>query len=412
MSTDDIPAAASPVLALDLSVEETRAELALPEPSPSTELEQQAAAQVDQLLSIDPADQASRDNARAAVESMGRDLQQRSASRSRMLQTPLKDLSHATEDGGPVAKSLTDLRLEVESLDPAGIDMESGWFTRMVGKIPGVGTPLKRYFMRYESSQTQIDSIVNSLEKGRDQLKRDNVTLSDDQGKMRELTVTLTEQVALAQALDAAVVSKLDTEIGPDDPRRQFIEEDILFTIRQRTLDLQQQLAVNQQGVLATELIIRNNRELIRGVDRAIDVTISALQVAVTVALALAHQKIVLDKIEAINTTTSELIAGTAQRLRTQGTEIHQQASGTMLDMDALRSAFEDIDAALDEISRYRREALPTMAGNILELDRLTEESEAAIERMERGRSATDRLEDGAAAIDATSTDATGGSDT
>ncbi len=387
---------ASPVLALDLDVAETKAALALPEPAPGSELQTKASAQVEQLLAVDPADQASRDQARAAVEGMGRDLQQRSATKSRMLQAPLKDLSHASEDGGPVAKSLTDLRMEVEKLDPASVDLESGWFTRMVGKIPGVGTPLKRYFMRYESSQTQIDAIVNSLEKGRDQLKRDNVTLGEDQGQMRELTITLTEQVALAQALDAAVVDKLDNEITADDPRRQFIEEDILFTIRQRTLDLQQQLAVNQQGVLATELIIRNNRELIRGVDRAIDVTISALQVAVTVALALAHQKIVLDKIEAINTTTSEMIAGTAQRLRTQGTEIHQQATSTMLDMDALRSAFDDIDAALDEISRYRREALPTMAGNILELDQLTADSEAAIERMESGRSATDRLEGGA----------------
>jgi uncharacterized protein YaaN involved in tellurite resistance len=201
--------------------------------------------------------------------------------------------------------------------------------------------------------------------------------------------------VALAQALDAVVVDKLATEIGPDDPRRQFVEEDILFALRQRTLDLQQQLAVNQQGVLAIEIIIRNNRELIRGVDRAIDVTISALQVAVTVALALAHQKIVLDKIEAINTTTSAMIAGTAERLKTQGTAIHQQASSTMLDMASLRQAFADIDTALDEISRYRREALPTMASTILELDQLTAESEAAIENMERGRTAATRIDDG-----------------
>ena len=41
------------------------------------------------------------------------------------------------------------------------------------------------------------------------------------------------------------------------------------------------------------------------------------------------------------------------------------------------------IDIALEEISTYRREALPTMAANIIELDQLTEDSEAAIERME-----------------------------
>jgi len=389
-STDNLP-----VLALDLNVEAAKAEVTVPEPEPGDELRTQATVQVEQLLTIDPTNDDARTAARDAVDAMGRDLQSRSATRSRMLQAPLRDISHNSEDGGEVARSLSDLRIEVEALDPSGLDTEAGWFTRAVGKIPGVGTPLKRYFMRYESSQTQIDAIVQSLEKGRDQLKRDNVTLGDDQKQMRELTHALTDQIALAQALDAVVVDKLATEITSDDPRRQFVEEDILFALRQRTLDLQQQLAVNQQGVLAIEIIIRNNRELIRGVDRAIDVTISALQVAVTVALALAHQKIVLDKIEAINTTTSSMIAGTAERLKTQGTAIHQQASSTMLDMDALRTAFDDIDTALDEISRYRREALPAMAGTILELDQLTEETEDAIEQMESGRSATDRLDSG-----------------
>ena len=399
--TDAVPApTTAPVLNLSLDVPETKAELALPEPDPTDELRAQADAQVEQLLSIDPTNEEARATARDAVDSMGRDLQQRSATRSRMLQAPLKEISHGTEDGGEVAKSLSDLRIEVEKLDPSGLDTDAGWFTRAVGKIPGVGTPLKRYFMRYESSQTQIDAIVKSLEKGRDQLKRDNVTLGDDQKQMRELTHLLADQIALAQALDASVVDKLATEITVEDPRRQFVEEDILFSLRQRTLDLQQQLAVNQQGVLAIEIIIRNNRELIRGVDRAIDVTVSALQVAVTVALALAHQKIVLDKIEAINATTSAMIAGTAERLKTQGTAIHQQASSTMLDMEALRSAFADIDTALDEISRYRREALPTMAGTILELDQLTAESEKAIENMERGRTASTRIQESDATID------------
>ena len=393
-------AAANPTLNLALNVEQTKAEIAVGEPDPTDELRAQANAQVEQLLSIDPTNEDARAAARDAVDSMGRDLQQRSATRSRMLQAPLKEISHGTEDGGEVAKSLSDLRIEVEKLDPSGLDTDAGWVTRLIGKIPGVGTPLKRYFMRYESSQTQIDAIVNSLEKGRDQLKRDNVTLGDDQKQMRELTHLLADQIALAQALDAAVVEKLATEITADDPRRQFVEEDILFSLRQRTLDLQQQLAVNQQGVLAIEIIIRNNRELIRGVDRAIDVTISALQVAVTVALALAHQKIVLDKIEAINTTTSAMIAGTAERLKTQGTQIHEQASSTMLDMESLRTAFADIDTALDEISRYRREALPTMASTILELDQLTADSEVAIENMERGRTATTRIDEGGDTID------------
>lgn len=381
------------VLNLNLDVESAQTAVAIIEPEPTDELTLRASEQVTQLISIDLNSQANRDAARAAVDGMGRDLQQRAATRSKMLQAPMREIAEASEDGGPVARSLGDLRIEVEKLDPSSLDTEAGFFTRALGNIPGVGTPLKRYFMRYESAQTQIDAIIGSLEKGRDQLKRDNVTLSDDQGKMRDLTLGLGDQIALAHALDTAIVGRLEGEIGPDDPRRQFVEEDLLFAVRQRTLDLQQQLAVNQQGVLATELIIRNNRELVRGVDRALDVTVSALQVAVTVALALSHQKIVLDKIDAINSTTSDVIAGTAKRLRTQGTDIHRQATSTMLDMGSLRTAFEDIDAALDEISTYRREALPTMAANILELDQLTSASETSIERMEQARGAADQLE-------------------
>lgn len=382
-----------PVLRLGLDVEEAKADLALPEPLPDDDIRTRAREYADQLLAFDPSDGSSRESARIAVDTMGRDLQRRAAQRSRMLQAPVRDLSKGTEDGGPVARSLVDLRIEIEKLDPATIDLSPGWATRLVGRIPGVGTPLKRYFMRYEASQTVIDSIIKSLESGREQLKRDNVTLGSDQKEMRELTLTLTDQATLAQALDERITGKLDFEMDFEDPRRQFIEEEILFSLRQRTMDLQQQLAVNQQGVLATELIIRNNRELIRGVDRSIDVTVSALQVAVTVALALAHQKIVLNKVEAINRTTSDLIAGTAERLKTQGSTIHEQAASAMLDMDALRSAFADINIALDEVSRYRREALPQMADAIVELDQLTAKGEVAIERLEHGQAAAPALD-------------------
>ena len=50
---------------------------------------------------------------------------------------------------------------------------------------------------------------------------------------------------------------------------------------------MQQMIVVNQQGVMATEIVIRNNQELIRGVERAKKVTISALRTSVMVAGAL-----------------------------------------------------------------------------------------------------------------------------
>jgi len=322
---------------------------------------------------------------RAAIDEMGLKTQQDAARRSRMLEQPIKSLAKGGEDGGPIAQSLVGLQEQVEALDPVNFDFTTGGVMRLLGKIPGVGKPMKRYFARYQSAQTIIDAIIKSLEQGRDQLKRDNVTLSQDQQHMRNATERLTRAIQLGQLLDQKLQYKLDREISPEDDQHGFIQEELMFPLRQRIMDLQQTLAVNQQGVLTTEIIIRNNRELTRGVDRATNVTVVALQVAVACAMALVNQRIVLTKIDALNKTTSSLIGHTAERLKTQGVAIHKQAAQSMLDMDALEKAFQDIKTAMEDISNFRREALPQMANNILRMDQLTAEASEAMEKMDRG---------------------------
>ena len=387
-------------LDLKLDVATVRQELALIAPdsisaetTEDAELEDKARQFADALIDPDSSDFEAQDEMKAAINDMGRELQRKAGRQSKMLQQPIKDLSKHGEDGGPVANALVELKMEVEELDPNRFDFSAGWVTRMLGMIPGIGSAMKRYFSRYESAQTVIDAIIHSLEEGREQLKRDNVTLSEDQRGMRELSLKIERQVMLAQLLDQKLQYKLDREIPADSPKSRFVQEELIFPLRQRIMDLQQQLAVNQQGVISIEIIMRNNKELVRGVDRAINVTISALQVAVTVALALTNQKIVLDKINALSQTTSDLIAGTAATLKTQGTAIHTQASQSMLQMDSLKSAFADITSAMDEISRFRREALPKMAESILEFDQLTAQGEAAIERMEQAKQARPTLQ-------------------
>ncbi len=346
-------------------------------------LEEQAEDVVARITSIDLNDSSQQQNAKSAIEGMGMELQKEASRRSAMLKQPLSKLMRDSEEGGQVAGSLIDLKTEVEELDPAHLDLEAGWFTRMLGYIPGVGTPLKRYFSRYESASTTIDAIIKSLEAGREQLKRDNITLTDDQAAMRALTQKLEKSIRLGKLIDARLQNALDNEILQDDPRHKFIAEELLFPLRQRIQDLQQQLLVNQQGFLTIEMVIRNNKELIRGVNRALNTTVSALQVAVTLALALANQRIVLEKVQAINTTTENLIAGSAQRLKTQGAEIQKMASSTQLDINKLRQAFADIHGALDDLTKYRQDALPKMAANILEMEKLAEESEQHIRQVE-----------------------------
>lgn len=343
---------------------------------------------IQHVLDFDPTDKTKLDQREqdvAAVETLGSATQKRAAYRSAMLKEPIRKLASKGEDGGPVANALVNLKVQVEDLDPGKFDFEAGWFSRTLGMIPGVGKPLKRYFTKFESAQTVIDAIMRSLQDGQDMLFRDNQTLAQDQKAMRLLTFELEEAIKLGMLIDQKLEYALEREVEPGDPRINFIREELLFPLRQRTQDLQQQLAVNQQGVLAIEIIIRNNKELIKGVDRSLNVTVNALNVAVTVAMALANQRIVLDKITAVNKTTDNLIAQTSRQLKTQGVAIQKQASSTQLNIETLKQAFVDINAAMEDVATFRQKALPQMAHAILEMDNLTKNTEKAIRKMEEG---------------------------
>lgn len=351
----------------------------------------QADALVEGIFAIDPKLHREQQRHSAAINNLGAAVQKEMQRKSAMLKQPMSKLINDAEDGGQVATSLLSLQEQTNIINPNRVDFSMGAIARILAKIPGVGTPISRWVAKYQNVDGVIADIVKSLEDGQGQLKRDNLTLQDDQNVMRDLTHALTDFVKMGQLMDAKIEQKLN-QIGADDPRHQFIQEEILFPLRQRILDLQQQLAVNQQGVLTIEIIIRNNKELIRGVSRSLNVTVSALQIAATLALALQTQKNVLKGVQAVNKTTDDLIAQTANQLKVQGAEIHKQAAGAQLDIDKLKQAFADVDAALNDINSFRREALPQMANSIIEMDKLSGQMEESIQKLEGGTKAQDEL--------------------
>ena len=350
------------------------------------ELEKEADKFVQALLGSPKGDDERLAQVRATADSLALETQKAAARQSEMLKQPIKTLASRSEDGGAVANALVELKMQVETLNPSVVDMAPGFLSRLAGSLPGVGTPLKRYFSKFESAQTVISAIIHALETGRDQLKRDNITLGEDQKRMRELSKRLEQSIKLGQIIDQKLEYTLQRDIPADDPRHAFVRDELLFIVRQRVMDLQQQIAVTLQGILATEIIVRNNKELVRGVDRALTVTVSALQVAVTVALALANQKIVLDKIQQVNATTANLIAQTASKLRVQGVEIQKQAVSASIDMNVLKAAFTELNGALDDISTFKQAALPEMKKAIGELSTLAAASEASVKKIEAAR--------------------------
>jgi uncharacterized protein YaaN involved in tellurite resistance len=348
------------------------------------EIERQAEDIVSKLLNVKSDALEEREQYKVAIRTIGHPIQTELAKQSQLLREPMALLIKDAEDGGRVAKGLIALQEQVNQINPNKFDFNMSGFRRLLAKIPGVGTPLSRWFARFQAVDEIINDTVASLKNGKAELERDNKTLTDDQLRMRKLTFQLQDYISLSSLLDQKLSSAV-ANLNQEDEQRAFLEEEILFPLKQRIIDLQQQLAVNQQGVLATEVIIRNNRELVTGVNRAMSVTITALNTAATLQVALQRQKKVLKGVQAVTETTNDLIAGTAEQLKTQGVEIQKQSSQAMLDINTLKKAFQDVETALKDISEFRRNALPEMANSIVEMNTITENLEKSIQKTEQG---------------------------
>jgi uncharacterized protein YaaN involved in tellurite resistance len=145
------------------------------------------------------------------------------------------------------------------------------------------------------------------------------------------------------------------------------------------------QMAVNVQGYLALDLVRKNNLELIKGVDRAQTTTIAALRTAVIVSQALSRQKLVLDQINALNTTTSNLIESTSQQLRVQGAAINQQAASSTIDIAKLQAAFDNVFQTMDALDTFRAQAVDSMAQTVTALEGQIERAKPYLERTRQG---------------------------
>lgn len=356
------------------------------------EINQQADDILEKIMSVPDKDLQQRQKFVEAIQTIGSPIQQKLSQQSQMLKAPMATLMKDAEDGGDVANSLLSLQENVNKINPNRVDFTMSSFRRILSKIPGVGTPLAKWFAQYQAVDSVIQDIIASLKDGRSQLERDNKTLTDDQIRMRELTFELQDYIQFAQVLDQKIEAAATSLETTDPDRKKFFEEELLFPLKQRIIDLQQQLAVNQQGVIATEVIIRNNKELVIGVSRACNVTVTALNTAATLQVALQRQKKVLAGVQAVTDTTNDLIAGTAEQLKTQGTQIQKQAAEATLNIDMLRKAFQDVEAALEDISSFRRNALPEMANSITEMDSLTGDMESAIQKMEKGNKVSEEF--------------------
>lgn len=301
---------------------------------------------------------------------------------NRMLDRPAKSMDKALFDNSPIAKSLTELRSVVEDLDPSRQGSLSSP-RKFLGIIP-MGKSVQDYFRKYQSSQNHINAIIESLYHGKDELMKDNASIEQEKVNMWALMQSLRQYIYVGQKIDERLEQKIGELEATDPEKARVVKEELLFYLRQKNMDFLTQLAVNIQGYLALDMIRKNNLELIKGVDRATTTTIAALRTAVMVSQALSSQKLVLDQINALNSTTSSLIESTSVMLKRQTAQLHEQASGSSVDLEKLQKSFNHIYETMHAIDVFKVKALGNMQQTVNVLTQEVDKAQTYLDRANR----------------------------
>ena len=345
----------------------------------NSNLKDQAQANAVAIFDTDLNNPQERENILKPLDNFGLNEMSKSASHNEILATRFVDLTKGGKEADNISEKLLELNSQMKDLDPSKVDFaKKGVFGNLVN-------PVRKYFAKYQKAEVAISEIVESLDKSSKVLQNDNTTLLNEENYLREVTNKLLADIELGKQMDASIEAQIQSaEIeGVDEEKISFVKEEILFPLRQRIMDMQQMIVVNQQGIVSLNVIRRNNKELIRGVKRAQNVTVSALRTGVMVASALYDQKIVMEKINILNQTTENIIESTSHMLKEQGSEIQRHSAETMISPEVLKASFAEALQAIEDVSTYKEQALPQMKETIDMFSDMAEDGQKVIAKIE-----------------------------
>lgn len=276
-----------------------------------------------------------------------------------------------------IAKTLVSLSNEVSNINPNKHNLSAKGFLSMV---PFIGKPINRYLTKFKSASELINSILNSLEEGEKLLRDDNIVLQHDKERYKKAAIDLQRKALVMQQVIDAIESNLE---NLNDAEKEFYVNNLMLNLQKKIRSIYEILIVTQEGFLSNDFIINTNWELIDNISNVKVVTKRALEIGVSMLVALENQKNVIEAVEKTKQATNELIVGNAKRMNEQGTQIYEKAGKATLDIQSLKEAFAHIDEAMTKINTLKAEALQQAKEEVSTMKEISHKLEAKINEVQ-----------------------------
>ena len=313
----------------------------------------------------------------ADIDSMGMaEAKEIALSSNNLMNRQLKELDNSSvKENKKVVKSLMDMENKIVELNPAkaGINWDDPLRGgRIFGiKLPFIGDKLQKYIQKTRDASQYIEMVNKELDEGSRIIRESIGEIDLEKQKNLEITMRSNEYLYLNSAIVKKVESRM-VENKLNDKEKELVTEVILYPLEQKKSDLNTQIHVAITSYYGLDVIQKNNKELLRGVQRCQMVALPALNTSITMASALADQKNVHDTVGAINQTAEEMLNNVSTMVSSQSQQIQKSAQSETIKRKSIMDNYKKIEDALKKTSEYRLQAHAALKKDNEKMEELT----------------------------------------
>ncbi len=285
-----------------------------------------------------------------------------------------------SKDAGQVGELLSDLVIEVRSIDAGKADGNG-----LIGKIPGLrdaAHSMKKIKERYTKAEVQIDRIEAALEKSRMEMLKDigifDIMYQENLNCFKELGCYIQAGKEKVEEMRSVTIPKLHEEAAvsenPMDAQLVRDFEDTVDQFEKKIYDLELSRTIAVQSAPQIKLIQNNDRVLVDKIQTAILNTIPIWKSQFVMAMGLNNQQRVLRMQREITDATNEMLVKNAELLKTNTVETAKESNRGIVDIETLQRINENLISTIEETIQIQKEGREKRVAAEAELGRIENE--------------------------------------
>lgn len=266
------------------------------------------------------------------------------------------------KDAGFVGDVLSDLMIKVKEIDVDGMAGKS--FASRIPIIGGMMDSTKKFAARYQKLGTEIEKIVEELDKSRMQLLKD-VTLLDYMFEknleyLGNLNYYIIAGTLKLKELNEEIVPAMQQKVqNTNDPIEAQKLNDLLQLVNRfekKIYDLKLSRMIALQTAPQIRLIQNNNQVLVEKIQSSILNIIPLWKNQIVIALSLYRQRRALAVQREVTETTNDLLRRNSEMLKESTIGIAKENERGIVDIETLKKVNGDLISTIEETLKIQQE--------------------------------------------------------